>query len=840
MDAIRARLSYASDPDERHDLLLRLAKLYEEQKEDYRAALDTIAELLTVDLSDSATISELERLAKVAGAERRLAEIYATELEKVTGDDASTVKLARRTGELFATLGELERALVFYRRALSFEPENKDLFAAIDAILLRTARHEERVTLYREALDHRFDPNERLAALHTMAGLQKAELGRPDDAIETYRLVLDVDDADTRALDALTELYRERERWEDLAELYLRRAEAARAPAQGAVHRLALARLYVKRNEADRAVDQLEEIVAQIPAHPEAIAELEALRKREDQRQRVVDILRPIYESLDDWRRQITLNEDRFALADGSEKVAVLRETAQLWERRGADLSRARRAYEAAFMLDPDDSEARADYERLTEATSEWDKLAETYDAVLREHAGLNSKRELLSTLARVHNEKRDDPRRALAAYGLIHESDNSDLEPLEKMEQLATLLSDWPTLVRVLTDKADLLLDDGERASVWRRVGEAKRDMLDDAEGAIVAYERALELDPQSAFTVDCLTELYEAKRDAKRLVELYVQRVELSSEDDADLKYTLLMSAAALYERDLSDRSRAIEVLGQALAVRPGDPGVLATLNRLYRIESMWPELLENLRFEASASSEPSERARLRKEIGAILASKLENFDDALEAQRLALEDVPTDLESVAAVRAIGESHEDLRQTVAEILVPVLRRTEGWQELVSVLEMRLTVETDPSQRMLTLREIAEALETKLGKPARCRGGAAARLVRTSGGTGATRGNRALGAGDRRLGSLRRHVGRACTIDFRSGGCARFVRATRARCGRATEERSARRGSLLACGRTSRRQTGPAFGSGSLVLAPGRKGEGGGNLGAPRGRRTF
>ncbi|MEI9949489.1 MAG: tetratricopeptide repeat protein [Pseudomonadota bacterium] len=719
MDAIRARLSYASDPEERHDLLLRLAKLYEEQKEDYRAALDTIAELLKDDLSDPATISELERLAKVAGAERRLAEIYATELEKLTGDDGATVKLARRTGELFATLGELERALVFYRRALAFEPESRELFEAIDAILLRTARHEERVALYRDALDHRFDPKERLAALHTMAGLQKAELGRPDDAIETYRSVLDVDDADTRALDALTELYRERERWDDLAELYLRRAEAAQAPAQGAVHRLALARLYIKRTETDRAVDQLEEIVGQIPAHPEAIAELEALRKSEAQRQRVVDILRPIYESLDDWRRQITLNEDRFALADGSEKVAVLRETAELWERRGGDLSRARRAYEAAFMLDPEDSDARADYERLTEATGEWDKLAETYDAVLREHAGLNSKRELLGTLARVHNEKRDDPRRALAAYGLIHDSDSSDLEPLEKMEQLATLLSDWPTLVRVLTDKADLLLDDGERASVWRRVGEAKRDMLDDAEGAIVAYERALELDPASAFTVDCLTELYEAKHDAKRLVELYVQRVELSSEDEADLKYTLLVSAAAVYERELSDRSRAIEVLGQALAVRAGDPGVLATLNRLYRIESMWPELLDNLRLEASTASAPEERARLRKEIGSILASKLENFDDALEAQRLALQDVPTDLESVAAVRAIGESHEDLRQTVAQILVPVLRQTEGWQELVSILEMRLTVETEPAERMQTLREIAEVLETKLAKQA-------------------------------------------------------------------------------------------------------------------------
>jgi tetratricopeptide (TPR) repeat protein len=716
MDAIRARLSYATDPDERRELLLRLAKLYEEQKEDYRSALDTIAELLKDDLSDAATISELERLAKVAGAERRLAEIYATELEKVEGDDAATVKLARRTGELFTTLGELDRALVFYRRALGFEPESQSLFAAIDGILVTTARHEERVNLYRDALDHRFDARERLAALHTMAALQKNELGRPDDAIDTYRSVLDVDDNDARALDALTELYRERERWDDLSELYLRRAESSRTPSEGASYRLALARLQIKLGQTERAVDQLEEITAKLPSHPEAIAELEALRKNEEQRQRVVDILRPLYEALDDWRRQITLNEDRFALAEGSEKVAVLRETAELWELRGADLGRARRALEAAFRLDPEDSGARADYERLTLATGEWDRLADTYDGVLAEHPELNSKRDILSTLARVHNEKRDDPRRALAAYGAIHETDPTDLEPLEKMEQLATLLSDWPTLVRVLTDKADLLLDDAERASVWRRVGEAKRDMLDDAGGAIVAYERALELDPESAFTVDCLIDLYEAKHDAKRLVELYVQRVELSGEDDADLKYNLLTLAAACYERQLSDRSRAIFVLGQALAVRPGDPGLLATLNRLYRLEGMWPELLDNLRFEAAATEAPAERSALRKEIGRILAAKLQSFEEALEAQRQALDDVPTDTESVAAVRAIGESHDDLRPMVAEILVPVLRTTERWQELVDILEMRLTVETEPVQRMETLREIAEVLETKLG----------------------------------------------------------------------------------------------------------------------------
>ncbi len=716
MDAIRARLECASDPDDRRTLLTRLAKLYEEQKEDYRAALETVAKLLHEDIGDEEAVSELERLAKVASAEQRLAEIYAAELAAVTSDDATSVKLARRTGELFNSLEQPDRALEFYRRALAFDPENRELFEAIDAILRRLGRHEDRVKLYREALEHRFDPADRLEALHIIAGLERRELGRPDDAIETYRSALDVDDSDVRSLDALTELYRERERHQDLAELYLRRADSAPTPEKSNEFRLALARLYQEQNELDRAVDQLEEILRVSPPQPEALAELEALRRSEPQRRRVVDILRPLYEAADDWRRLITLNEDRFALADTvADKVLVLRETAELWESRGDDLRRARRALEAAVRLDPDDSTSRSEYERLTEANGAWEQLARTYEDVLAESPELVSRRDILSVLAEVHNVRRDDPRSALDAYDRLRAADETDITPLEKMEALATLLSDWPTLVRVLTAKADLIFDDAERASVWRRIGEAKRDMLDDARGAVSAYERALDLEPDSAFTVDCLIGLYETRHEPRRLVELYQRRVELSDEEDVELRFELLSSAARCYEEQLSDRPHAIEALVQANQVRPNTPEVIAALNRLYRAEGMWHELLENLRLEVGLADGPQRRASLRKEIALTLAERLERYEEALEAYRSALDDAPDDSEVVTKVRTLGEQHEDLRQPVADILVPVLRNTERWEDLANVLELRLSVEQDPTDRMQTLMSIAEILEARL-----------------------------------------------------------------------------------------------------------------------------
>lgn len=722
MASLRARLEASQEPDERRDLLSRLAQLQEEQQEDYAGALSTLAQLLHEDLSHVSTLLELERLARVGGLEAQLAAVLDRELSELGSLDEHTAELAQRAGELFKGQGDTQKALAYYRRALAFAPESAPLFQAVDGLLMESAAHEERVALYREALDHRFEPEERLALLHVMGELERGRLGRPDDAIETYRQALDVQERDVKALDALTALYRERQRWQELGELLLQRAESAEDPHEGATHRLALARLQLgELAEPERAVDQLEEILRELPTHEEASKQLEALREVPELKERVIEILRPLYSSLDSWRHLIKLNEDRFALAqDPSDKVSVLRETASLWETRGNDPVRARRALGVAVRLDPEDEGVREDYERLAIETSAFAELADTYELVLSEHPGLGAARELLARLAQTYDTSLDDPRRALEAYARLHAVEPSELEPLEKMDRLATLLSDWPALVVALTSKGELPLEDEERASVWRRVGETKRDMLEDREGAIQAYERALEFEPDSAFTIDNLLELYEgnAQADPERLVELYGQRVQLTQDDD-DARYALLLSSAAVIESKLDDRQRAIDVLGEALSVKPGDGAVLERLNALYRAEAMWPELLDNLKLQASTTSEQQERLALRRQIGALLAEQQQSPEEALEAYRLVLEELPGDAATVQAVLTLGEQQESLRSRVAELLVPALRETGRHAELVHVLELRLSTELEPLERAETLKVIAELQELRLGDAA-------------------------------------------------------------------------------------------------------------------------
>jgi tetratricopeptide (TPR) repeat protein len=720
MGAIEARLEGSEDPDERRELLRRLAKLHEEQEENYGAALDVMAKLLDEDITDESTWSELERLARVASAEDRLAEIFAAALEKVTADEPATARLAYRTGELFEGKN-VNRALQFYRRAYQFAPEDEQrAFQAIDRLLASSDRPAERVALYRDALEYRIDPAERIATLHTIAKIEEEGVGDDDAAILTYRSILDVDETDAAALDALGRLYTRREKWRDLADLQRRRAEQSALPEEEARWRLALAAvLDEKLSDTMAAIDELEAVLNLVsPITSEtgqgAVRALESMLCREDHRARAVELLRPIYEQADDWQKLVHLSRHRYAIAGSpSEKVMVLRDMAKLLEERGSDQNRAFDCLKEAFVIDPDDGEVREELDRLAIATARWDDLADAYEKGIEKIDGIG-RRELLEALAKLHDMRRDDPRKALDAWERLFALDESDPRPLDEMDQLATLLSDWSTLVRVLAKRAELTNDDEERASLWRRIGEARRDMLEDQQGAIDAYERALELEPESAWTLDNLIPLYEERKDAARLVDLYRRRVELCGEDDVELKHRLLLDAASCYEVGLQDRREAVVLLGQALATKPNDLEVLRRLSDLYEAEKMWPELLDNLRNEADLSTDLAAKMQVTKRIGKLLAGELDDHAKALEAFREVLL-AGYDVEAARAVRQIGEARDEMRREAAEILEPILRAAGEHEELIGTLEMRLRAETEPLERAATLRAIAKVAEEAL-----------------------------------------------------------------------------------------------------------------------------
>lgn len=716
MKALTVRLESLSDPAERRSVLLRLAKLHEEQKEDYLSAIDTIAKLFHEDITDAQISAELERLAKVADAKPRLAEIYAAELKDLEIQDAATAALARRAGELLTEQGQDERALGFLERALAFEPDSVELFTLVDKLMERMGRHRQRIALYQKTLEQRYEPSERLQLLHAIARMERQQLRDLPRAIEAYVQALDVDEKDAVSLEALGELYRETEQFSELAEHYLRRAELAEQPAEQAEQRMLLARLARTRlNDTQRAIDQLEEITRVVPQHAAAIAELEGLRDAGEHRERVIDILRPIYEQSDSWQRLVSLNEDRLSLTeDVVDRLVILKDNAELWEKRGHAPERARVVLGKALDLDPNDADARQGYERLVAQTQGWEELAERYERLLQ-IPDLVERREFLVQLARAYDQHLQDPRSALRATKALFELEPDQSEHIEKLEGLALLLGDWRALVMVLEAKVDAIHDDGERASTWRQVAEIHRDMLQDIAAAVQAGERTLDIQPGSLTWIDFLIELHQQHDQPERLVELCAERLDVTDASDTERRYELLLLMANSYEGPLKDPTSAVERLEQALEAKPGDSAALQRLANLHRTAQAWPEYVGTLSRVIDGQSDVAEKAKLLKEVAHVQRVELQDLDEALATYRRVLEFNPADSEAIQAAFEIGRDEETARSAVADLLVPLLSGRDDAKQLVEVLRLRLSTETEPQARVTTLQAIAAAQESHL-----------------------------------------------------------------------------------------------------------------------------
>jgi hypothetical protein len=106
-------------------------------------------------------------MAKVAGAERHLAEIYARVLAPLSGDDEASARVgpthgarssptSARSIRRSSTCGARSRLRARGRRTVRRRRR----------LLERAQRHEERVELYRTALDHRYEAAARTRLLH--------------------------------------------------------------------------------------------------------------------------------------------------------------------------------------------------------------------------------------------------------------------------------------------------------------------------------------------------------------------------------------------------------------------------------------------------------------------------------------------------------------------------------------------------------------------------------------------------------------------------------------------------------------------------------------------------
>jgi tetratricopeptide (TPR) repeat protein len=212
----------------------------------------------------------------------------------------------------------------------------------------------------------------------------------------------------------------------------------------------------------------------------------------------------------------------------------------------------------------------------------------------------------LYGRVARISEEDLHDFSKAIEAHERALSMLGDDPDILEALDRLLQATEQWDRLHEVLSRRLDLR--DADRPTLLLRQGQLRAGHLGDFEGALGAYQKAMEQDPGrddalaavrslaskpevASNALDLLEEYYRSSGELEQVVQLYQQRVEIAS-SDAD-RVTLLTEAAEIWEHDIGRPEEALVAMRDAVLTDPRDRALVESLERLAETSGHWSDL-------------------------------------------------------------------------------------------------------------------------------------------------------------------------------------------------------------------------------------------------------
>jgi golgin subfamily B member 1 len=735
-----ARLQAANDPDQRVYALRSLARLQEEQLEDFDQASDSYRLLFLEIPNDDEVREQLQRLASVTGNWDQVIRAYEEFLRDGAGEPALVREIAIALGVVYdRKKNDVDKAVLTYRRALLIEPEAGVIPTTAHLVVrLEEIYHAGRsYPLLVEVYDHvaqRSDSAARRNALAKRAEIQEQQLSDPTAAIESWREVLaDVADATStvsdnavdpqwqRAASELERLYRSRNQLADVAELLESRLVRSDSPAAMADVRLALAQVQLDRHDSNAAIDQYEQVLTDQVGWERAVAKLEQLVVEAPVRERVIELLEPVYRRETWWQRLVVILAAKLEYVfDDEQKVATLFEIADLHYRRGGDHALARAALLDAWRVDVGNAVALRRLFDGARVDNAWPEIVSALVAGIPGGSDAIVRADLWQQLAHVQDTELGDVASAIASWRKAIAEQPEHVVALSALDRLLAMQQNYAELVPVVLRRAELADDAGVRAVLLHRAGAYCEENLRDPVQAIAAYREAVAVDPTDATALDALQRLYQATGQFRDLVDVIDRKLDIVSEvtertrqADHGARIALHVVAAQTFEHKLNDRQRAISHWQAVIDLDGKHALALSELDRCYTTGKMWSELVEILDRRAVLTPVAVERAAIACRAAEITAVQRGDVESAVARYGAVLQIQPS---HVAAKQALFALLDDADH--AELAIPLLERwcrSEGdVKGLIAVLERktRLHVDGEPSQRRDTWAQLAETHE--------------------------------------------------------------------------------------------------------------------------------
>ena len=649
VDILSAKVQALSEPEQVASTKLRMAGLYETTLGDFDRAGKVYREVIEIDASNVLALRGLERIYQSTHAWSDLVGILERQLDVVETERERVEVLLKLAGIQEEHFLKFDIAAQRLEQALEISPGEERAYIALERCYRRLKQWLDLISTYERHISEAATSSTKVELYGLIAAVHAEEVGDVDRAIDAYRNIVDIDDTNVPALEALSKLY---EKQGDAAQAIESMTRVADLTADGnqrveMYYRIGKA-LEDKLGDRGQAQERFEMALDLDPAHLPSLAALRTIAIDES-----------------DWDRAARyLEQEQLNTPTPRARAKLLVELGKLRDDMLSEHELAVQAYELAIQCDADCEEA------ALPLVQEYIRLGRFQDAEpLAEMLVRKSKNKekteqhtLYKLLGKVHASLGNNDK-ALKAYQTANNLDLTDQETIRGIADVAFELKDWPSALtnyqKVLTALADD--DTEERTDVYYRLGCIKREQ-GQAKQAINNFEKALGLNGEHRPTLEALVDVYASANDWKQ-VAAYKRQI-LDSVYDGEERYKILNEIGDIWSDREKNPQKAIDALEEAKDLKPQDHVLLHKLLQLYQSAADWQKMVDTLQAIAEHEEKREIKARYIFTQAQIYRDKIEDLDRAVELFNESLDLNPSYLEAFERINKVLTQQKNWKQ--------------------------------------------------------------------------------------------------------------------------------------------------------------------------------
>ena len=455
---LERQVELAETSEENVGLKYRIGQLWQSQLSDLARSIEAYSESLSIDPSHYETLQALDGLLRADEGEPVMAAqvlepIYEAQAEfeklvdvlevmiKHAEDPLARVDLLHRLANLQET--KLERyndAFEAFARALREDNGNELSLGHLERLAEMTGAWSELAELYTAEADKSLDALRQVDLLSRLARIQVECLGLVDDAISTYKRILDVEYDNRDAVLALDRLYTHTERWQELSEVLRKEIQLEDADENIIALQFRLGQVLEQSlRDLPAAIEVYREVLATDPTHVSTLGALEMMFLDGQHELEIGGILEPLYRDTSEWEKLHKIHEVQLSkLTELSDRMGMFQRLAELAEQNLYDQVRAFQWWGMAVAGGPAVGNGPSKRPSVSRRKPPPGLTSySVYIRVLELHTEPDIQRGALLRLGRVYEAELSEPTSAVETYLRVLEIDDKDTDALAALDRL-------------------------------------------------------------------------------------------------------------------------------------------------------------------------------------------------------------------------------------------------------------------------------------------------------------------------------------------------------------------------------------------------------------------